>query len=46
MVSTVDLLSHVGDFARAIAPDMPGYGKADRGFRNGAFVAWGGTPLR
>jgi pimeloyl-ACP methyl ester carboxylesterase len=26
----LDLLPHVGDFARAIAPDMPGYGKADR----------------
>jgi pimeloyl-ACP methyl ester carboxylesterase len=26
----VDLLSRVGEFARAIAPDMPGYGKADR----------------
>jgi pimeloyl-ACP methyl ester carboxylesterase len=26
----LDLLPHVGDFARVIAPDMPGYGKADR----------------
>lgn len=26
----VELMSKVGDFARAIAPDMPGYGKADR----------------
>jgi pimeloyl-ACP methyl ester carboxylesterase len=26
----LDLLPHVGEFARAIAPDMPGYGKADR----------------
>ncbi len=25
-----DLLARVGDFARAIAPDMPGFGKADR----------------
>ncbi|MDT7539756.1 MAG: 3(2), 5-bisphosphate nucleotidase, partial [Actinomycetota bacterium] len=23
-----------------------GYGKAHEGFRNGAFVAWGGAPLR
>jgi pimeloyl-ACP methyl ester carboxylesterase len=26
----VDLVGRVGDFARAIAPDMPGYGKAER----------------
>lgn len=26
----LDVLPHVGTFARAIAPDMPGYGKADR----------------
>jgi pimeloyl-ACP methyl ester carboxylesterase len=26
----VDLLGGVGAFARAVAPDMPGYGKADR----------------
>jgi pimeloyl-ACP methyl ester carboxylesterase len=26
----VDLMGRVGSFARAIAPDMPGYGKADR----------------
>lgn len=26
----VDLLARVGDFARAVAPDMPGYGKAGR----------------
>lgn len=26
----LDLLAHVGAFARVIAPDMPGYGKADR----------------
>jgi pimeloyl-ACP methyl ester carboxylesterase len=26
----VDLLGRVGEFARAVAPDMPGYGKADR----------------
>jgi pimeloyl-ACP methyl ester carboxylesterase len=26
----VDLLGRVGGFARALAPDMPGYGKADR----------------
>lgn len=26
----LDLLAHAGDFARAVAPDMPGYGKADR----------------
>jgi len=26
----VDLLGRVGVFARAVAPDMPGYGKADR----------------
>jgi pimeloyl-ACP methyl ester carboxylesterase len=26
----VDLLARTGDFARAVAPDMPGYGKADR----------------
>jgi pimeloyl-ACP methyl ester carboxylesterase len=25
-----DLLDHVGSFARAIAPDMPGYGRADK----------------
>lgn len=25
-----DLLPEVGDFGRAVAPDMPGYGKADR----------------
>jgi pimeloyl-ACP methyl ester carboxylesterase len=25
-----DLLAHVSDFARVLAPDMPGYGKADR----------------
>ena len=25
-----DLLTHVSDFARVLAPDMPGYGKADR----------------
>jgi pimeloyl-ACP methyl ester carboxylesterase len=25
-----DLLQRVGEFARAVAPDMPGYGKADR----------------
>jgi pimeloyl-ACP methyl ester carboxylesterase len=25
-----DLLARTGDFARAIAPDMPGFGKADR----------------
>ncbi len=25
----LDLLSATGEFARAIAPDMPGYGKAD-----------------
>ncbi|MGD8281856.1 MAG: alpha/beta hydrolase, partial [Gemmatimonadota bacterium] len=23
-----DLLTHVSDFARVLAPDMPGYGKA------------------
>lgn len=26
----VDLVQRTGDFARAIAPDMPGYGKAER----------------
>jgi pimeloyl-ACP methyl ester carboxylesterase len=26
----LEVLPHVGEFARAIAPDMPGYGKADR----------------
>lgn len=26
----VDLMARVGTFARAVAPDMPGYGKADR----------------
>jgi pimeloyl-ACP methyl ester carboxylesterase len=26
----LDLLAATGDFARAVAPDMPGYGKADR----------------
>jgi pimeloyl-ACP methyl ester carboxylesterase len=26
----LDLLAGAGDFARALAPDMPGYGKADR----------------
>jgi pimeloyl-ACP methyl ester carboxylesterase len=26
----VDLLGRTGEFARAVAPDMPGYGKADR----------------
>jgi pimeloyl-ACP methyl ester carboxylesterase len=26
----VDLVGRVGTFARAVAPDMPGYGKADR----------------
>jgi pimeloyl-ACP methyl ester carboxylesterase len=26
----IDLSAQVGEFARAIAPDMPGYGKADR----------------
>ena len=25
-----DLVARTGDFARAVAPDMPGYGKADR----------------
>jgi pimeloyl-ACP methyl ester carboxylesterase len=26
----LDLLPHIADFARVVAPDMPGYGKADR----------------
>lgn len=26
----IDLLGRVGSFARAIAPDLPGYGRADK----------------
>lgn len=26
----LDILPHAGEFARVVAPDMPGYGKADR----------------